>query len=234
MQLFYHPEIKTDNKLPEQEAIHCVKVLRKTTGDEIHVMDGKGHLYTCRITDTSKKSCEVEILDEKYFKNDFPEINIIIAPTKNSDRMEWFSEKAVELGVGKITVILTDNTERKKFKTDRIEKKIISAAKQAGRFHIPQLEGPVKLSDVLDKNENSQKFICYVEEKQPIHLYDAIVVGQDTDILIGPEGDFSKDEYNNAINHGYKPVSLGEFRLRTETAGISAVQIAVLKNIVKT
>ncbi|QCK15077.1 16S rRNA (uracil(1498)-N(3))-methyltransferase [Mangrovivirga cuniculi] len=234
MQLFYHPEIKTDSKLPEQEAIHCVRVLRKTTGDEIHVMDGKGYLYTCKITSTSKKSCELAILDQQYFKNDLPDINIIIAPTKNSDRMEWFSEKAVELGVGKITIVLTDNTERKKFKTDRIEKKIISAAKQAGRYHLPQLEGPVKFSEILIKNDNHQKFICYVEEKQPVHLYEEILADEDADILIGPEGDFSKEEYHNAINHGFKPVTLGEFRLRTETAGISAVQIAVLKNMVKT
>ncbi|NMM50047.1 RsmE family RNA methyltransferase [Marinigracilibium pacificum] len=232
MQLFFHRDIKTDKMLPESEAVHCTKVLRKSVGDEINVIDGQGYLYTCVITNTSKKTCEVEIKHEEYFENNLPHINLLIAPTKNAERIEWFAEKAVETGVSQITIILTDNTERKKFNMDRLEKKIVSASKQARRFHIPTLVGPEKLENIfnISVNKNQQNFICYVEEHQPDHLYNKIEVGSDINILIGPEGDFSKEEYNLAIKSGYIPVSLGDFRLRTETAGLAAIQMAVLKN----
>ena len=239
MYLFYCPDIETKQTLSEEESGHCVRVLRYSTGDEILITDGKGTTYTARITNPHPKHCDFEIISrEKQEPHHHFHLHIAIAPTKNIERLEWAIEKCVEIGVDEITPLLCRFSERKQLRTDRLEKIILSAAKQSLTPYLPVLheltpyDAFIKGQRTMDKGQwtKSQKFIahCYKEDKRV--LKDEIERGRDVLVLIGPEGDFSEQEVAEALASGFIPVSLGNSRLRTETAGVVACHTAVLMN----
>ena len=233
MYLFYAPNIAVEPVLPEEESGHCVQVLRRTVGDEILVTDGVGQLYHCVVTNPHRKHCEVRIESVET-----PEplheghIHIGIAPTKNIDRTEWSIEKCVEMGVDEITLLLCDHSERKTVHIDRLQKILVSAAKQSLKTRFPVLHPLTKMTDLQSEGD---RFIAhciegYKASENKGALKDQIVRGHSTTVLIGPEGDFSPEEVNWALANGYQPVSLGAARLRTETAAIVACHTAVLVN----
>jgi len=234
MYLFYCPDIETKQTLSEEESGHCVRVLRYSTGDEILITDGKGTTYTARITNPHPKHCDFEIVSsEKQEKHHAFHLHIAIAPTKNIERMEWAIEKCVEIGVDEITPLLCRFSERKQLRTDRLEKIILSAAKQSLTPYMPVLHELTPYDEFISRQQSIdglQKFIahCYKEDKRV--LKDEIEQGRDVLVLIGPEGDFSEQEVADALASGFVPVSLGNSRLRTETAAVVACHTAVLMN----
>jgi 16S rRNA (uracil1498-N3)-methyltransferase len=231
MLLFYAPDLLTLPELPEQESGHCVRVLRKQAGDEIDITDGKGHFFRAQIRDAHPKKCLVEIVEQiaapQRWKN---HIEIAVAPTKNLDRIEWFAEKATEIGIDKITFLKTRYSERKELKTDRIQKILVSAMKQSEKAVLPVLQEMTDFKTFVKQDFAGQKFIahCYAGEK-PL-LSRAVHAGENVLILIGPEGDFSEDEVALALQHGFQAISLGESRLRTETAALTACQTIHIVN----
>ena len=231
MYLFYCPDIEKQQTLSEEESAHCVRVLRYTTGDEILLTDGKGTTYTARITNPHPKHCDFEIISsEKQEPHHAFHLHIAIAPTKNIERMEWAIEKCVEIGVDEITPLLCRFSERKQLRTDRLEKIILSAAKQSLTPYLPVLHALTPYDDFIKSQRQGQRFIahCYKEDKRV--LKDEIERGRDVLVLIGPEGDFSEKEIADALSMGFIPVSLGNSRLRTETAAVVACHTAVLMN----
>ena len=237
MYLFYCPDIETKQTLSEEESAHCVRVLRYSAGDEILITDGKGTTYTARITNPHPKHCDFEILAaEKQEPHHTFHLHIAIAPTKNIERLEWAIEKCVEIGVDEITPLLCRFSERKQLRTDRLDKIILSAAKQSLTPYLPVLHDLTPYDDFIQMTNhqspitNEQRFIahCYKEDKRV--LKDEIQKGRDVLVLIGPEGDFSEQEVAQALALGFIPVSLGNSRLRTETAGVVACHTAVLVN----
>lgn len=231
MYLFYTPDIQTSHVLSEEESQHCVRVLRYTRGDEILLTDGKGNTYTARITNPHPKHCEFEVLtQEKQQKAHDFYLHIAIAPTKNIERMEWMVEKCTEIGVDEITPLLCRFSERKQIRTDRLEKIVLSAAKQSLTPYLPKLNELTDYDTFVRQATEETKFIahCYKEDKR--ELKDEIRRGKSVLVLIGPEGDFSEQEVEEALALGFVPVSLGNSRLRTETAGVVACHTAVLMN----
>lgn len=237
MYLFYCPDIEKQQTLSEEESAHCVRVLRYSVGDEILITDGKGTTYTARITNPHPKHCDFEIISqEKQAPHHDFHLHIAIAPTKNIERMEWAIEKCVEIGVDEITPLLCRFSERKQLRTDRLEKIILSAAKQSLTPYLPVLHELTPYDEFIKVQCNNvqcakgQKFIahCYKDEKRL--LKDEIEKGRDVLVLIGPEGDFSEKEVADALALGFIPVSLGNSRLRTETAAVVACHTAVLLN----
>lgn len=231
MNLFYQPGIpKGILHLDAEESRHCSKVLRKKNGDVIHVTDGAGNAYTARLTDSRSDRCTFTIESTHHEAKRAFHIHIAIAPTKNPDRTEWFVEKAIEIGVDEISFVLCDNSERAALKTDRLEKLAISAMKQSLRYTLTKIHHMVLLKDFITASKASLKYIAYVDQSNPDHLIKQAAAKSDYVVLIGPEGDFSKNELQLAIENGYKKVSLGTNRLRTETAGVSACHILNLIN----
>ncbi len=251
MTLFYCPTIATATVLSEEESLHAVKVLRLQPGDKIIVVDGIGGYYEAEITIPHHKHCQFKVLKSMsdYGKRNYS-LHIAIAPTKNIERLEWFIEKATEIGIDEITPVICRFSERKIVKEDRLEKIIVSASKQSVKAFFPTLHPACSFDDFLKKQSGSQKFIahCYTspqpspEERENANtglsakIYDRfflknlIKTGSDVIILIGPEGDFSKEEVEKAILNGFIPVSLGKSRLRTETAGVVACHTAAIVN----
>ena len=234
MYLFYCPDIEKEQTLSEEESGHCVRVLRYTTGDEILITDGRGTTYTARITNPHPKHCDFEILSrEKQEKHHAFHLHIAVAPTKNIERLEWAIEKCVEIGVDEITPLLCRFSERKQLRTDRLEKIILSAAKQSLTPYLPVLHELTPYDEYIQRkgqHPGQQNFIahCYKEDKRV--LKNEIEKGRDVLVLIGPEGDFSEQEIADALALGFVPVSLGNSRLRTETAAVVACETAVLIN----
>ncbi len=236
MILFYSPDpISTIHVLDEQESRHCIKSLRLRPGDEIYLTDGKGNIYISRIIDDNIRACSLEVIRKI---EDYPRLpyhlHIGIAPTKNSDRLEWFVEKAVEIGISEITTLLCKNSERTSIKPERIERLMVAAIKQSLRAEMPVFTNKVHFHDLIEKTKNiyPQKFIAYCGdlEQPPALLKSLCKAKTDTLILIGPEGDFTPEEVQHAIQSGFIPVSLGEFRLRTETAGLLACATVQILN----
>ncbi|MGL4292945.1 MAG: 16S rRNA (uracil(1498)-N(3))-methyltransferase [Bacteroidales bacterium] len=224
MWLFYTPDILTSGEMPEDESNHAVKVLRLTEGDEVLLIDGKGTFHKARISRAHHKRCGVEILESYTEENRWPfRIHIAVAPTKNMDRMEWFAEKATEIGIDSITLLKCRFSERKEVKIERLNKILVSAMKQSLKATLPVLDGMVDFKKFVEQPFNGQKFIahCYKEEER-ILLTQVYKPGNDMLILIGPEGDFSEEEVRLALENGFTPVSLGTSRLRTETAALAA------------
>lgn len=221
---FYAPDIAINPILPESDSQHCVRVLRMKEGDTLEVIDGKGHRYTCRLIEAHAKRAHVEIIE----KQDVPlswqnNITIAVAPTKHLDRMEWMVEKLTEIGVNRIIPLLCRYSERKELKIERLEKIAISAMKQSLKTVLPIIDVMTPIKDVITKQMYDQRFIAYCDTSIPRKLLSAEYrANKDTLILIGPEGDFSTEEINLALNSGYKPISLGDNRLRTETAAVVA------------
>lgn len=233
MQLFYSDNITSNTiTLDAEEARHCMKVLRKKVGDTIQVVDGKGSLYHCTITKTGKKHCTAKIdrKQNQYGKRDY-HLSIAIAPTKNINRFEWFLEKATEIGIDTIQPVIAKHSERKRLKTDRLNKILVSAMKQSGKAYLPELKELITIGDFFKSfKENVQKFIATCEVENAAHLKDHYKIGSDAMILIGPEGDFSTEEIRRAQQAEFEPISLGESRLRVETAGIVACHTISLMN----
>lgn len=233
MNLFYTPNITpaTSFVLDETESKHAIKVLRLNAGDPIHLVDGKGNFYRAEIIDTHPKKCEVKILEQKTTPTIQPEIHIAIAPTKNTDRMEWFVEKTTEIGVTEITPIICAHSERKVLKLDRIHKRAIAAMKQSLKAHLPKLNEPTPFKEwICSVDFKGEKLIAHCYEQDQLLLKDIHQKGKNCLILIGPEGDFSAEELKMALKNGFIPVSLGKSRLRTETAGIVACNTLNLLN----
>lgn len=231
MHLFYTPDILKNNELPEEEALHCIRVLRLSIGDEVMLTDGKGSFYKATISACSNKRCLVKILEQIPEKKAWiAHLHLAMAPTKNMDRIEWFAEKATEIGFDELTFLNCRYSERKVVKNERIEKILVSAVKQSLKASVPVLNEMIDFDKFISQDFNGQKFIahCYPGEK-PL-LKDLIRRGEDVLVLIGPEGDFSEEEVEKAIKSGFQPISLGRSRLRTETAALVACHIMNLIN----
>ena len=224
MHRFFAPDIDTSLTLPEEESQHAVRVLRLKEGDEIEVVDGKGTLFRCRISLAHNKKCGVEIVETHEFAPHWGnKIVMCVAPTKNLDRIEWLAEKCTEMGMDRLIPVRCRYSERKELKTERLQKILVSAMKQSLKAALPELDEMTPIKEVLEMSFEGQKFICYcddaVERKLLAKEYRP---GVDTMILIGPEGDFSREEVDLALKNGFVPVSLGDSRLRTETAAVAA------------
>ncbi|GHT05075.1 ribosomal RNA small subunit methyltransferase E [Bacteroidia bacterium] len=231
MFLFYAPDIATGFTLPETESQHCVRVLRKQIGDLIDITDGQGHFYKAEITDAHPKHCAVNIVETRLQPPLWhTRIEIAIAPTKNLDRIEWFAEKATEIGIDKITLLKTHHSERKDVKVDRIHKILIAAMKQSMKARVPELQEMTAFKHFVKQPFDGQKYIAHCNSGDKQLLSTIYTKGDNTLILIGPEGDFSDDEVAEAIKNGFQPISLGESRLRTETAALYALQTVHIIN----
>ncbi len=229
--IFYTPNIETDLHLSEDESQHAIKVLRLETGDKIELVDGKGTFYEAEISFPHHKHCEVNILNKIENYNPFPvHVHIAIAPTKNMDRLEWFAEKVTEIGVSEISLLLCDHSERKVVKTDRIEKILVSAMKQSKKAYLPKINEMISFKEFVKKNSGDGCYIAHCYEQDKRILSSEYKAGKNAIVLIGPEGDFSEEEVAMALKSGYVPVSLGNSRLRTETAGIVACHTIDLLN----
>ena len=228
MQLFFQENISPPLiNLEPDESKHLCRVLRKKQGDHVFVTNGEGTLFECVILEANPKKTSLKVLNTAEVEPDNFHIHLAIALTKSPDRMEWMVEKITEIGFHELTLLESVNSERSYLKTDRLEKKIISACKQSLKYRIPTLHSISKLDEILDSEEfeGYQKFIAYVDENHDHHLFDSADPNGKYLILIGPEGDFDPVEIKKALASGFKPVSLGKARLRTETAGLAAVQM---------
>ncbi len=213
-------------KLTDDEHQHCTKVLRKQVSDEIFVTDGLGHIFTARITQIGKVETQCHILNTESKPKIQPDITIAISPTKNASRLEWFVEKAVEIGISSIIVFNAQRTEKKSFNHTRIHKIMVSAMKQSLNVHLPMLQDFGDIKQLLTTTKDiAQKFIAHCDgPTESLHL--SMDKSKDSIVLIGPEGDFTNQEIQLALASGYKSVTLGDARLRTETAGLVALMMA--------
>jgi 16S rRNA (uracil1498-N3)-methyltransferase len=226
MHLFYTPDINPQVSqyfLNEEESKHCIRVLRLGVNDEVQLIDGKGGLYVARIKDAHPKRTILDIVSvtEEYNKRNHY-LHIAVAPTKNIERLEWFLEKATEIGIDEVSLIICQRSERKEAKVDRLNRIITSAIKQSLKAYHPVLNEAISFSKFLEKPFDGQKFIAHCEEGEKAGLRDIIQPKEKYLILIGPEGDFTPDEISSALNNGYKAITLGTSRLRTETAALEA------------
>jgi 16S rRNA (uracil1498-N3)-methyltransferase len=232
MQLFYVPNVaENEIVLDETESKHAIRVLRLNVGDKIQVVNGKGGFFLAEITQPHPKKCKLSILEShtEFGKRRF-NLHMAIAPTKNIDRFEWFLEKATEIGIDEITPVLCEHSERKTIKPDRLEKILVSAMKQSVKAYLPKLNPMVSFNEFLIKNEGEQKYIAHCNEGEKEHLQNEVEKEKSVTILIGPEGDFSPEEVEQAKKNGFCEISLGSSRLRTETAAIVACHIVNLVN----
>ncbi|KAA6330299.1 Ribosomal RNA small subunit methyltransferase E [termite gut metagenome] len=229
--LFYTPDIQTTLELPEEEAGHCIRVLRLSQGDEITLTDGKGFFYPAEIAIIAGKRCTVTLREtvgaEPLWQG---HLHIAFAPAKNMDRNEWLAEKATEIGIDELTFLNCRFSERRVIKAERINKIMISAVKQSLKARVPQLNGMTDFEAFVSQDFKGQKFIAHCKESERFILKDVIRKGENALVLIGPEGDFSEDEIKKAVEKGFIPVSLGKSRLRTETAALVACHILNLTN----
>lgn len=262
MELFYSNDIEGGIcRLDKDESGHCAKVLRHRSGDEISVIDGCGTLYRCRITSDSPKGVEAMVLSsEENWGGHSYNLHMAVCPTKNNDRYEWFAEKACEVGIDRISPVIGDHSERRVFKTARLEKILVSAAKQSLKAAVPSVSEPVSVKEFIqefgaassgsggasgeapggsDGAVQDGKVLrliayCFEDERVPRRSIKEVLDGFDGDeiiVMIGPEGDFSKAEAEMALEHGFIPVHLGASRLRTETAAVTAVEAVYFKHM---
>jgi 16S rRNA (uracil1498-N3)-methyltransferase len=234
MQLFYNSEISIETKqitFDKIESKHIVRVLRKEENDILKITNGKGFLFDAKIRLASDKKCIADIISfEEKPKPWNYYLHIAIAPTKNNDRIEWFLEKATEIGIDEITPIICSNSERRVIKRERFEKILLAAMKQSLKFTLPKLNAPIKLNEFINQDFDGRVCIAHCEsleknsEQEEKKLLKSIIEpSEKTTILIGPEGDFSSEEIKKCMEKNMIPISLGESRLRTETAGLVVV-----------
>lgn len=224
MHIFYTPDIQHDTyELNEEESKHSIKVLRLQQGSRLQLVDGKGGLYEAVIRDPHPKRCKLEILSvqREYSKRNHY-LHIAIAPTKNIERIEWFLEKATEIGIDAITPLICDRSERKDLKLERLNKVITSAVKQSVKAYHPKLNEPRRFKDFILNAPETYKYIAHCTESEKSTLKDSIAVNSDYLVLIGPEGDFTPGEINEALRADFLSITLGSSRLRTETAALAA------------
>ena len=231
MELFYSQDIEGGIcRLDHDESGHCIKVLRHRSGDEISVIDGRGTLYKCRITSDRHKGVEAIVVNSVAEWGSHPyRLHLAVCPTKNNDRFEWFAEKACEMGFDELSPVIGDHSERRVLKTARVEKILVSAAKQSLKAAVPVVNEPVSVKEFIAANaaKSGLKLIayCFDDERVPRRSIKEVLSGYDgTDVtaMIGPEGDFSREEAELALQAGFIPVHLGASRLRTETAALAA------------
>lgn len=230
---FYVPDAACVTELPDEEAVHAVRVLRMTAGDEMMLMDGEGTFYRAQVTLTSQKHCLYEIVESLPQERQWQgRVHLAIAPTKLMDRIEWMTEKAVEVGIDELSFLDCQFSERRSLKLPRIEKIVVSAVKQSRKAYMPQLNDLENFKTFVKRHSTGRRYIahCY-DEVARVNLFDELRKGSadgDALVLIGPEGDFSIDEVRMAVEAGFVSVDLGKSRLRTETAGLSAVMMMQL------
>lgn len=219
-----NPDIKSSIVLSEETSKHIVQVLRMQNGEQLQLTDGKGSLFTAEITDNNRKRCAVSIIQTINQQRPTAGISIAISLVKNSSRLEWFLEKATEIGVTEIIPLICTRTEKQHFRFERMNGILISAMLQSQQTWLPLLHEPVKYNDAVTKAAQQQKFIAHCEDEKDKVQLAVQPINKSTGklILIGPEGDFTKEEIDMALQHGFTPVALGDTRLRTETAGIVA------------
>jgi 16S rRNA (uracil1498-N3)-methyltransferase len=231
MQLFFTSGVKGDTcSLSEEESLHCIKVLRFRPGDPVDLTDGRGKIYSGTLIRTDPKGCEVRITRIAEVEPDGWHLHIAIAPTKSTERFEWFLEKATEIGIHEITPVICEHSEREVIKPGRLEKVLLSAMKQSLRAWLPRLNEAMRFRDMMELNVEGQKLIAYCGTGNEPGLHKVYRKGSGALILIGPEGDFSDDEVELALASGFLTVGLGPGRLRTETAGIAACHAVNLMN----
>ena len=225
MHVFYTPDLTSNQyTLNEEESKHCSKVLRLGVGDMIHLIDGRGGLYEAQIIEVGKKNVQLKIIEQQLeFGKRNHYLHIAVAPTKNIDRLEWFLEKATEIGIDEITPIICDRSERKIIKQERLEKVITSAVKQSLQAYHPELHEAVSFKEFITKQTADYKMIAHCVDGEPRNFISQITEpGKSYLILIGPEGDFTPNEIELALQNDFKPLTLGNTRLRTETAALAA------------
>ena len=237
MELFYAYEADGRTcRLDADESGHCCRVLRHRAGDEVHVIDGLGTMYRCRLTDDNPKGAEAEVLEAFPGWGGHPyRLTVACCPTKNNDRFEWFVEKATEVGVDRIVPTIGERSERKVYKTDRAVRIALSASKQSLKSRIPDISEPLSVKDFICHSGLAPESLnliayCFEGDTRRISIQEALKAyeGNEITILIGPEGDFSPEEARLAVEHGYIPVHLGASRLRTETAAVLAATAVYL------
>ena len=240
MELFYSRDIEGGIcRLDHDESGHCIKVLRHRSGDEISVIDGCGTLYKCRITCDSHKGVEAIVLESTADWGSHPySLHLAVCPTKNNDRYEWFAEKACEIGFDRLSPIIGDHSERRILKTARVEKILVSAAKQSLKATVPSVDEPVSVKEFIAEqaHRDALKLIayCFDDERVPRRSIKEVLQGyegRDIIVMIGPEGDFSHEEAELALAAGFIPVHLGASRLRTETAALTAAASVYFQNM---
>lgn len=239
MELFYSRDIEGGIcRLDQDESGHCIKVLRHRSGDEISVIDGCGTLYRCRITSDSHKGVEAVVLDSEEGWGGHPyRLHLAVCPTKSNDRFEWFAEKACEIGFDELSPIIGEHSERKVLKTPRVEKILVSAAKQSLKAAVPEVNEPVSVKEFIKASKDETDTLkliayCFEDERVPRRSIKEVLgtfEGTDIIVMIGPEGDFSHSEAEVALAAGFIPVHLGESRLRTETAALTAAASAYFR-----
>lgn len=236
MQLFYTPEIEPHHTafiLSEEESKHAIRVLRLHAGDTVHLIDGRGGLYKTEILDPHPKRTSLKVHEAQtgYGKNPY-HLHIAIAPTKNMDRIEWFIEKATEIGISEVTPVIAEHSERKDIKTERLEKVAVAAMKQSLKAYLPRINPPVAFSKLLAMYADTpdlHKGIAHCVDAEKKYIDNVFSAASNYLLLIGPEGDFSEREINDALQAGFMPLSLGNSRLRTETAALAAcLEISLL------
>ena len=233
MQLFYNPTIQISDVLfvfDKEESKHIIKVLRKKENDILFVTNGLGYLFKTKIKLASDNKCTIEVVSFEFQEATKFRVHLAVAPTKMNERFEWFLEKATEIGCHEITPIICDHSERKIIKIDRFQKIIESAMKQSLHYYLPKLNEPISYKEFISKSIVGQKFIAHCEETNKKALQSLLNTNDNYTLLIGPEGDFSVKEIELAEANSYQPVSLGNTRLRTETAAIVACHTFVLLN----
>jgi len=232
MQLFYIPNITgTEVTLNETESKHAVRVLRLAEGSRVQLIDGEGGFYEAQISVAHPKKCKLQITSSttEFEKRKF-KLHIAISPTKNIDRYEWFLEKCTEIGIDEITPLLSEHSERKVIKPERLNKILVAAIKQSLKAYLPKLNPLTDFNELISEKKYKNRYIAHCNEGNKTHLKNSIKPGEDALILIGPEGDFSNEEVALAKQNGFAEVTLGDARLRTETAGVVACTIANLIN----
>ncbi|TDN89405.1 16S rRNA (uracil1498-N3)-methyltransferase [Salegentibacter sp. 24] len=234
MQLFYNPDIqRTDKQIyfSKDESRHIAKVLRKNAGETLSVTNGKGFLFKAKIISADPKQCAASIFEVEIDKEKKYHLHMVVAPTKMNDRYEWFLEKATEIGIQEITPIICHHSERKTIKLNRYERVLQSAMKQSLHYTLPIINKEISFLEFIETETSGQKFIAHCEAGMPrISLKNQVIPKEKITILIGPEGDFSADEIKLAVAKGWQPVSLGDSRLRTETAALVACHTVALIN----
>lgn len=222
---FFAPDITETLELPESDSHHAVKVLRMREGDELQVIDGRGTAYTCRLADAHRKHAAVEIISSTPMPLPWTQqLAVAVAPTKHLDRMEWLVEKMTEVGVNTIIPLLCERSERREIKTERLEKIAVSAMKQSLKATLPTIMPMTPLRELIKTMPDAQRVVAYCDPSIPrVDFAQTYEAGRDTLILIGPEGDFSPSEIKMTLDAGFRPVTLGSNRLRTETAALYAL-----------
>lgn len=224
MHIFYTPDITSDTYiLSEEESKHCIKVLRFQKGSVLNLVDGKGGFYDAIVEEPHPKRTKINILrvhNNYGLRNHY--LHIAIAPTKNIERLEWFLEKATEIGIDEITPIICERSERREVKTERLNKVITTAVKQSIKAFHPKLNDPQSYTDFILKTKHTNKFIAHCVESKKFSIKDQFKPNSDYLVMIGPEGDFTPSEIDSAMSHKFIPIGLGDSRLRTETAALEA------------